>query len=67
MPEYQYRCTKCNTRFSIVKPMLLITDIICPECKTGENVKRTYTPIGVLYKSDGFYKTDSRKRLTDNE
>ncbi len=66
MPEYQYKCKKCNTNFVIVKSMLDTVITFCPTCASKE-VQKIYSPVNVVYKSSGFYKTDTRKPLTSKE
>jgi putative FmdB family regulatory protein len=66
MPEYQYRCKNCTHLFTIIKPMISNVEAICPKCNSKDSQK-IYTPINVVYNSQGFYKTDNRIPLTDDE
>ena len=66
MPEYQYRCTLCSTKFSIFRPMSESWEVYCPKCKS-EHLERIFFPTPAVYSGKGFYKTDNRIPLTDDE
>jgi putative FmdB family regulatory protein len=59
VPIYEYECPDCG-RFENMNSYenMLKT---CPTC--GKEVKRLYSPVGVLYKTIGFYTTDVNGRL----
>ncbi|MFQ5922900.1 MAG: FmdB family zinc ribbon protein [Anaerolineales bacterium] len=59
MPLYSYRCGNCGVqierRQGFNDPQLKK----CPEC--GENeLRKLYSPVGILFKGPGFYSTDHR-------
>ena len=59
MPLYVYRCDNCGVqierRQGFDDPALKK----CPEC--GENeLRKLYTPVGIVFKGPGFYATDNR-------
>lgn len=59
MPLYSYRCDNCGVqierRQGFNDPQLKK----CPEC--GENeLRKLYSPVGILFKGPGFYATDHR-------
>ena len=59
MPLYAYRCDNCGVqierRQAFDDPALKK----CPEC--GENeLRKLYSPVGILFKGPGFYATDNR-------
>lgn len=57
MPVYDYRCTSCETRFEVNRPMgATAQGTCCPSC--GEEAKRVFTPVGVAFKGSGFHNTD---------
>lgn len=60
MPVYEYRC-ECNEE--IVPFNMAIKDYqplqSCPKC--GKDMQRHYTPAGIQFKGNGFYKTDNPK------
>jgi putative FmdB family regulatory protein len=60
MPTYQYACTnsECGTRFELLQSF---TDPAASECPTCEGpVRKVFSPVGVVFKGSGFYRTDSR-------
>lgn len=65
MPLYAYRCDNCGVqierRQGFDDPALKK----CPEC--GENeLRKLYSPVGIVFKGPGFYATDNRSSSTDN-
>ena len=57
MPIYGYRCSRGH----LIEVMQRIIDealTTCPEC--GAPVTRVIHPVGIIFKGQGFYKTDSR-------
>ncbi|MGH7612051.1 MAG: FmdB family zinc ribbon protein [Candidatus Dormibacteria bacterium] len=57
MPTYAYRCD-AGHQFETVQG---ITDPPLSACRTcGSPVRRVVFPVGVVFKGQGFYKTDSR-------
>ena len=59
MPLYAYRCDNCGVqierRQGFDDPQLKK----CPEC--GENeLRKLFSPVGILFKGPGFYATDNR-------
>lgn len=60
MPTYDYECTSCNKVMEIFQQMSEEPLQKCPEC--GEKIKRLVGGgLGVIFKGNGFYVTDSRK------
>jgi len=68
MPSYEYRCEKCGEQFFIVIGFesFLGTNIVCPECKSRK-VKRLYSVPNIIFKGNGFYKTDNSKNNGDKK
>lgn len=60
MPSYDYRCSACEARFEVTRPMSSTAEECCPEC--GATAKRVFTPVGVAFKGTGFHNTDYRTR-----
>jgi len=58
MPSYDYRCTGCDQRFEVTRPMSSSGEVCCPAC--GAEAKRVFTPVGVAFKGSGFHNTDYR-------
>src|SRR5437879_5116346 len=58
MPTYGYRCVKNGHEFEIVQS---ISDPPLQKCiNCGSKVNRIFYPVGIVFKGQGFYKTDSR-------
>ncbi len=61
MPNYDYKCYKCEHIFEIFQSMNdeKLTD--CPQEDCGGEVKRLLgTGAGLIFKGTGFYQTDYR-------
>ena len=58
MPTYEYRCTKCGDHLEVVQSFKDAPLTECPKC-AGE-LRKVYSPVGIVLKGSGFYKTDSR-------
>lgn len=58
MPTYEYRCKDCDHEFEIVQAFTDDSLTECPEC--GGALRKVFGNIGISFKGDGFYKTDSR-------
>lgn len=60
MPTYQYRCTECATELETVQKFTDPPLTVCPEC--GAELRKVFSPVGVVFKGSGFYATDSRSK-----
>src|SRR3954454_17787353 len=58
MPTYQYACTSCGERLEAVQKFSDDPLTECPVC--GGTLRKVFSPVGVVFKGSGFYKTDSR-------
>lgn len=61
MPNYDYRCEKCDHVFEVFQSMNdeKLSDCPVPDC--GGKVKRLMgTGAGIIFKGSGFYQTDYR-------
>ena len=58
MPTYQYACTSCGERLEAVQKFSDDPLTECPAC--GGTLRKVFSPVGVVFKGSGFYKTDSR-------
>lgn len=60
MPNYEYECTKCNTKYDKFRSM---NDddpgYSCDTCNV--DLVRVYFNVGITFNGPGFYKTDNRK------
>lgn len=64
MPTYGYRCQACGVDFDVVQRMSDPAEANCPAC--GSAGKRLFFPVGITFKGQGFYKTDSRSSSSDS-
>src|SRR3954447_18925704 len=58
MPTYQYVCTECGEPLEVVQKFSDDPLTICPAC--AGRLRKVFSPVGVVFKGSGFYKTDSR-------
>ena len=59
MPLYAYRCDNCGVQIERRQGFDDPTLKKCPEC--GENeLRKLFSPVGILFKGPGFYATDNR-------
>ena len=58
MPTYQYACTACDERLEVVQSFTDEPLTECPAC--GGRLRKVFSPVGVVFKGSGFYRTDSR-------
>ena len=59
MPTYQYACTDCAERLEKVQKFTDDPLTVCPSC--GGKLRKVFSPVGIVFKGSGFYRTDSRK------
>ena len=58
MPTYQYACTACDERLEVVQKFTDDPLTTCEVC--GGSLRKVYSPVGIVFKGSGFYRTDSR-------
>lgn len=62
MPTYQYTCTACGDPVEAVQKF---SDAPLTECSVcGGRLRKVFSPVGIVFKGSGFYRTDSRKNVT---
>ena len=59
MPTYQYTCRECGEQVEVVQKFTDDSLTICPAC--GGVLRKVFSPVGIVFKGSGFYRTDSRK------
>ncbi len=59
MPTYQYACTDCAERLEVVQRFTDEPLSVCSSC--GGRLRKVFSPVGIVFKGSGFYRTDSRK------
>jgi putative FmdB family regulatory protein len=60
MPTYEYACTECGHRIEVVQSIADAPLTTCTVC--GGQLRKVFSPVGIVFKGSGFYKTDSRGR-----
>ena len=58
MPTYQYACTECGEDLEAVQKFSDDPLTVCPAC--GGKLRKVFSPVGIVFKGSGFYRTDSR-------
>jgi putative FmdB family regulatory protein len=58
VPTYQYACTACDERLEVVQRFTDDPLTECPAC--AGRLRKVFSPVGVVFKGSGFYRTDSR-------
>jgi putative FmdB family regulatory protein len=58
VPTYQYACTDCGERLEAVQKFTDDPLSVCPSC--GGKLRKVFSPVGIVFKGSGFYRTDSR-------
>ncbi|HEV7865483.1 MAG TPA: FmdB family zinc ribbon protein [Acidimicrobiia bacterium] len=59
MPTYEYRCTACDEHVEVVQSFSDEPLTKCPKCGK-KALRKVFSPVGIVFKGSGFYKTDSR-------
>ena len=58
MPTYEYACVECGQHIEVVQSMSDPPLAVCAAC--GGRLRKVFSPIGIVFKGSGFYRTDSR-------
>lgn len=58
MPTYEYACTECGDRTEVVQSFSDAHMTTCTVC--GGALRKVFSPVGIVFKGSGFYRTDSR-------
>jgi putative FmdB family regulatory protein len=58
VPTYQYACAACEERLEAVQKFTDDPLTECPAC--GGKLRKLFSPVGIVFKGSGFYRTDSR-------
>jgi putative FmdB family regulatory protein len=59
VPTYQYACTSCGEQLEVMQRFSDDPLTVCPAC--GGTLRKVFSPVGIVFKGSGFYRTDSRK------
>jgi len=58
VPTYEYACAECEERLEAVQKFSDDPLTVCPAC--GGRLRKLFSPVGIVFKGSGFYRTDSR-------
>ena len=58
MPTYQYTCTECGGQLEAVQKFTDEPLTVHEDC--GGRLRKVFSPVGIVFKGSGFYRTDSR-------
>ena len=58
MPTYQYVCTECGGQIEAVQRFT--DDPLTVHDACGGKLRKVFSPVGLVFKGSGFYRTDSR-------
>jgi putative FmdB family regulatory protein len=62
VPTYQYTCVECGEPVEAVQKFTDAPLTVCDAC--GGRLRKVFSPVGIVFKGSGFYRTDSRKNPT---
>ena len=65
MPTYEYACTECGDRIEVVQSIADAPPTTCAVC--GGLLRKVFSPVGIVFKGSGFYRTDSRGKPAKSE
>jgi putative FmdB family regulatory protein len=58
VPTYQYTCTECGEQVEALQKFSDEPLSVCTNC--GGRLRKVFSPVGIVFKGSGFYRTDSR-------
>jgi len=58
VPTYEYACAECGEHLEAVQKFSDDPLTVCPAC--GGRLRKVFSPVGIVFKGSGFYRTDSR-------
>ena len=64
MPTYEYACAECGERLEAVQKFSDDPLTECPACQG--RLRKVFSPVGIVFKGSGFYRTDSRSSASVN-
>jgi putative FmdB family regulatory protein len=64
VPTYEYACAECGERLEAVQKFSDDPLTECPACQG--RLRKVFSPVGIVFKGSGFYRTDSRSSTSVN-
>lgn len=65
MPTYEYTCRTQGRHFEVKHGFHDAPPSECPNCGSAD-IRKIFSPVGIVFKGSGFYKTDSRAGATSS-
>jgi putative FmdB family regulatory protein len=65
VPTYQYTCTDCGEPVEALQKFTDAPLTVCAAC--GGRLRKVFSPVGIVFKGSGFYRTDSRKSASASD
>jgi putative FmdB family regulatory protein len=62
VPTYEYRCKACGQELEVVQSFTDDALTTCEAC--GGPLRKVFGNVGIAFKGSGFYKNDSRGKVT---
>lgn len=62
MARYDFKCSKCKKTFQIDQPMSEELPTNCSYCHGKGTLRQIYQATPILFKGEGFYCKDSKKK-----
>lgn len=66
MPTYDYKCKNCKYSFEHFQSITSKALISCPKCNKETLQRMIGAGGGIIFKGDGFYETDYKKKNQDS-
>jgi putative FmdB family regulatory protein len=64
VPTYQYVCTECGGQLEAVQKFTDEPLSVHETC--GGRLRKVFSPVGIVFKGSGFYRTDSRDKSSSS-
>jgi putative FmdB family regulatory protein len=65
VPTYEYTCTECGEQVEVVQKFTDDPLTVCTAC--GGRLRKVFSPVGIVFKGSGFYRTDSRNGSSSDD
>lgn len=60
MPLHDYKCVECDEVREVHVP-IQSAPVSLQSCDCGGIMRKVFSPLGIIFRGPGFYRTDSRK------
>lgn len=66
MPIFNFTCLNCNKKFEKFCLYSKIKEVTCPFCNSKKIKREWQNSVSLIFKGNGFYKTDYKKDKQKN-